>query len=197
VRGKVRPGATGFPVPGYDCRIVDEGGQELPRGTPGLLAIKGPTGCKYWGRPEQQAQYVRFGGWNVPGDIFVRDDEGYFTYQCRTDDMILCSGYKIPGPEVENVLNEHPAVAESAVVAAPDETRGAVPKAFVVLAPGFPPSEALIQELQGHVKAELAPYKYPRRIEFVAELPRTVTGKLRRATLREREAAPNATPSHD
>ncbi len=193
VRGKVRPGATGFAIPGYDCRVVDEAGQGLPRGKPGLLAIKGPTGCKYWRRPERQAEYVRFGGWNVPGDIFVQDQDGYFTYQCRTDDMILCSGYKIPGPEVEHVLNEHPAVAESAVVAAPDETRGAIPKAFIVLAPGIQPSAALVKELQEHVKAELAPYKYPRQVEFVAELPRTVTGKLRRASLREHEAARRAT----
>ena len=139
---------------------------------------------------------MRFGGWNVPGDIFVHDDTGYFTYQCRTDDMILCAGYKIPGPEVEHVLNEHPAVADSAVVATPDDTRGAVPKAFIVLAPGYAGSEALIRQLQEHVKAELAPYKYPRRIEFVPELPRTVTGKLRRATLRDREAGSRKTTSN-
>jgi 2-aminobenzoate-CoA ligase len=189
VSGRVRPGATGFAVPGYDCRIVNERGQEVSRGTPGLLAIKGPTGCKYWSQPNRQAQYVRFGGWNVPGDLFVQDDEGYFIYQCRTDDMILCGGYKIPGPEVEHVLNEHGAVAESAVVSTPDEARGSVPKAFVVLAPGFQPSAALVKELQDYVKAELAPYKYPRQVEFVSELPRTVTGKLRRATLRDRESA--------
>ena len=129
----MRPGATGVPVPGYDCRVVDEEGREVPRGTPGLIAIKGPTGCKYWRKPERQAEYVRFGGWNVTGDVYVHDDDGYFTYQCRSDDMIVTGGYKIPGPEVEHVLDEHPAVAESAVVATPDATRGFVPKAFVVL----------------------------------------------------------------
>ena len=136
VPGRVRPGATGVPVPGYDCRVVDDAGGELPRGTPGLIAIKGPTGCKYWRKPDRQAEYVRFGGWNVTGDVFVQDDDGYFSYQCRSDDMIVTGGYKIPGPEVEHVLDEHPAVAESAVVAVPDETRGQVPKAFVVLKPG-------------------------------------------------------------
>jgi 2-aminobenzoate-CoA ligase len=186
--GKVRPGATGVPVPGYDCRVVDEEGNEVPRGTPGLIAIKGPTGCKYWRKPERQAEYVRFGGWNVTGDVYVHDDDGYFTYQCRSDDMIVTAGYKIPGPEVEHVLDEHPAVAESAVVAAPDETRGYVVKAFVVLKPGREPSEALARELQDHVKRELAPYKYPRHVEFVTQLPRTETGKIRRVELRQREA---------
>lgn len=189
VPGRVRPGATGVPVPGYDCRVVDEAGRELERGTPGLIAVKGPTGCTYWRRPERQAEYVRFGGWNVTGDVYVHDDDGYFTYQCRSDDMIVTGGYKIPGPEVEHVLDEHPAVAEAAVVAAPDETRGFVPKAFVVLAPGVTPSAALARELQEHVKRELAPYKYPRSIEFVAALPRTETGKIRRVALRERAAA--------
>lgn len=188
-KGRVKAGATGIPVPGYDCRVVDETGREVPRGTPGLVAIKGPTGCKYWRKPDRQAEYVRFGGWNVTGDVYVQDDEGYFTYQCRSDDMIVSAGYKIPGPELEHVLDEHPAVAESAVVAAPDETRGYVPKAFVVLKPGVQPSEALAKELQEHVKKELAPYKYPRQVEFVAQLPRTETGKIRRVELRQQEAA--------
>ena len=187
--GKVRPGSTGFAVPGYESRVVDDEGNEVPRGTPGLIAIRGPTGCKYWRRPEQQARYVRFGGWNVTGDVFVQDADGYFVYQSRSDDMIVCGAYKIPGPEVERVLDEHPAVAESAVVAAPDAMRGAVPKAFVVLKPTISPSEALARELQQHVKGELAPYKYPRQVEFVPELPRTLTGKIRRAELRQREAA--------
>jgi 2-aminobenzoate-CoA ligase len=186
--GRVRPGATGVPVPGYDCRVVDEEGKELPRGTPGLIAIKGPTGCKYWRKPERQAEYVRFGGWNVTGDVYVHDDDGYFTYQCRSDDMIVTGGYKIPGPEVEHVLDEHPAVAESAVVATPDETRGFVPKAFVVLRHGFAGSDALVKELQDHVKKELAPYKYPRQVAFVQALPRTETGKIRRVELRQQEA---------
>ena len=141
--GRVRPGATGVPVPGYDCRVVDEEGREVPRGTPGLIAIKGPTGCKYWRKADRQAEYVRFGGWNVTGDVYVHDDDGYFTYQCRSDDMIVTGGYKIPGPEVEHVLDEHPAVAESAVVAAPDAVRGFVPKAFVVLRPGFTATDEL------------------------------------------------------
>jgi 2-aminobenzoate-CoA ligase len=183
--GRVKPGATGLPVPGYDCRVLDESGEEVPRGTAGLIAIKGPTGCKYWRKPDRQAEYVRFGGWNVTGDVYVQDEDGYFTYQCRSDDMIVTGGYKIPGPEVEHVLDEHPAVAESAVVAVPDELRGFVPKAFVVLKPGVQGSEALAAELREHVKTELAPYKYPRAIEFVADLPRTETGKLRRVDLRE------------
>jgi 2-aminobenzoate-CoA ligase len=187
--GRVKPGATGVAVPGYDCRVVDEQGHEVPRGTAGLVAIKGPTGCKYWRKPDRQAEYVRFGGWNVTGDVYVRDDAGYFTYQCRSDDMIVSGGHKIPGPEVEHVLDEHPAVAETAVVAAPDATRGFVAKAFVVLKPGVVPSEALARELQEHVKQELAPYKYPRQVEFVAELPRTETGKIRRVALRQQEAA--------
>ena len=186
--GKVRPGATGVPVPGYDCRVVDEAGREVPTGTAGLVAIKGPTGCRYWRKPERQAEYVRFGGWNITGDVYIKDPDGYFTYQCRSDDMIVSGGYKIPGPEVERVLDEHPAVAESAVVASPDETRGYVVKAYVVLKPGRAASEALAAELQGHVKRELAPYKYPRRIEFVERLPRTETGKIRRVDLRRQEA---------
>ncbi|MBI3455274.1 MAG: benzoate-CoA ligase family protein [Candidatus Rokubacteria bacterium] len=188
-KGHVRPGATGIAVPGYDCRVVDEEGHEVPRGAAGLIAIKGPTGCKYWRKPDRQAEYVRFGGWNVTGDVYVQDEDGYFTYQCRSDDMIVSAGYKIPGPELEHVLDEHPAVAESAVVATPDETRGFVPKAFIVLKPGFQPSDALAKEIQAHVKRELAPYKYPRRVEFVTELPRTETGKIRRVELRRQEAA--------
>ena len=186
-RGKVRPGATGVPVPGYHCRVMDEAGTELPPGQPGLIAIKGPTGCKYWRKPERQAEYVRFGGWNITGDLYVKDADGYFWYQCRSDDMIVSAGYKIPGPEVEHVLDEHPAVAESAVVAAPDPTRGFITKAFIVLKPGRGPSEELRLELQEHVKKELAPYKYPRQIEFVEKLPRTETGKIRRVELRQRE----------
>jgi 2-aminobenzoate-CoA ligase len=183
--GRVKPGATGVPVPGYDCRVVDEAGAEVPRGTAGLIAIKGPTGCKYWRKPDRQAEYVRFGGWNVTGDVYVQDEDGYFTYQCRSDDMIVTGGYKIPGPEVEHVLDEHPAVAESAVVAVPDEVRGFVPKAFIVLKPGVQGSDTLAAELREYVKTELAPYKYPRAIEFVTDLPRTETGKIRRVELRE------------
>ena len=184
VPGRVRPGATGLAVTGYDCRVVDESGCEVPRGQAGLIAIKGPTGCKYWRQPERQADYVRFNGWNVTGDIFVQDADGYFTYQCRSDDMIVSGGYKIPGPEVEHVLDEHPAVAESAVVGASDPTRGFIVKAFVVLKPERAPSPELAGELQEHVKRELAPYKYPRAVEFVERLPRTETGKIQRYVLR-------------
>jgi 2-aminobenzoate-CoA ligase len=192
--GRVRAGATGVPVPGYDCRVVDEDGREVPRATPGLIAIKGPTGCRYWRKPERQAEYVRFGGWNVTGDVYVHDDDGYLTYQCRSDDMIVTGGYKIPGPEVEHGLDEHPAVAESAVVAAPDPTRGFVPKAFVVLRSGWTATDALVRELQDHVKNELAPYKYPRQVAFVPALPRTETGKIRRVELRQQEAGHAGSP---
>ena len=190
MRGRVRPGSTGVPVPGYDCRVVDEAGHELPPGQPGLVAIKGPTGCKYWRKPDRQAEYVRFGGWNVTGDVYLMDADGYFHYQCRSDDMIVSGGYKIPGPEVEHVLDEHPAVAESAVVAAPDKTRGFVVKAFVVLRAGHTASQALVDELQDHVKRELAPYKYPRAVEFVERLPRTETGKIQRYILRQADVLP-------
>jgi 2-aminobenzoate-CoA ligase len=192
VQGRVRPGATGLPVPGYDCRIVDSAGAELPPGTPGLLAVKGPTGCKYWRKPDRQADYVRFGGWNVTGDLMTRDDEGFFRFQCRSDDMIVSAGYKIAPPEVERVLDAHEAVAESAVVASPDELRGAVVKAYVVLKPDCRPSDELVESLQEHVKRELAPHKYPRRIEFVDALPRTATGKLRRVALRAPAPEPRA-----
>ncbi|HET7876225.1 MAG TPA: benzoate-CoA ligase family protein [Methylomirabilota bacterium] len=185
-RSQVHPGATGQPVPGYECRVVDETGRDVPPGAEGLIAVKGPTGCKYWRKPDRQAEYVRWGGWNVTGDVYVRDADGYFTYQCRSDDMIVSGGYKIPGPEVEHVLDEHEAVAESAVVAASDETRGHIVKAYVVLKPGREPSERLVAELQEHCKRELAPYKYPRAVEFVDRLPRTETGKIRRFELRAR-----------
>jgi 2-aminobenzoate-CoA ligase len=190
VPGRVKPGATGLPVPGYDCRVVDEQGRDVDTGEPGLIAIKGPTGCKYWRQPDRQAEYVRFGGWNVTGDVYVQDAEGYFTYQCRSDDMIVSAGYKIPGPEVEQVLDQHPAVAESAVVAAPDRTRGFVAKAFVVLRGPHRASAELAGELQEHVKRELAPYKYPRAVEFVERLPRTETGKIQRYILRKADVVP-------
>jgi 2-aminobenzoate-CoA ligase len=196
VRGRVRPGATGVPVTGYDCRVVDESGRELPPGQEGLVAIKGPTGCKYWRKPDRQAEYVRFGGWNVTGDVYVKDADGYFTYQCRSDDMIVSGGYKIPGPEVEHVLDEHPAVVESAVVAAPDRTRGFIVKAFVVLKAGQVPSQELVGELQEHVKRELAPYKYPRAVEFVEKLPRTETGKIQRYVLRQADVLPYDPQKH-
>jgi 2-aminobenzoate-CoA ligase len=190
VRGRVKPGATGLPVTGYDCRVVDDEGRELPPGQEGLIAVKGPTGCKYWRKPDRQADYVRFGGWNVTGDVYVMDADGYFTYQCRSDDMIVSGGYKIPGPEIEHVLDEHPAVAESAVVAAADTTRGFIVKAYVVLKAPALPSPDLVAGLQDYVKRELAPYKYPRAIEFVERLPRTETGKIQRYRLRLSDVLP-------
>jgi 2-aminobenzoate-CoA ligase len=184
--GAVRPGATGLPVPGYEARVVDDHLKDVPRGTPGLIAVKGPTGCRYWRKPDRQRDYVR-AGWNVTGDVYVQDQDGYFWYQCRNDDLIICGGYNIAGPEVENVLLEHPAVLEAAVIASPDTLRGFTPKAVVVLKNDVEPTEALVTELQEHVKRELAPYKYPREVEFVESLPRTETGKIRRVELRERE----------
>ncbi|MDQ3605026.1 MAG: AMP-binding protein, partial [Gemmatimonadota bacterium] len=162
----------------------DMQGDELPPGTVGRLAVKGPTGCRYLDDPERQEGYVQ-NGWNLTGDAYVRDEEGYFWYQARTDDMIVSAGYNISGPEVENVLLDHPSVAECGVVGVPDEERGQVVKAFVVLREGYPPGEAMVKELQEFVKSEIAPYKYPRRIEFLESLPRTQTGKLQRFRLRE------------
>lgn len=184
--GRVRPGATGEAVPGYEVKILDEALNEVPRGTPGLLAVRGPTGCRYWRKPERQREYVR-GGWNIPNDICVQDEDGNIWYRCRNDDLIICAGYNIAGPEVEGVLLEHPAVLEAAVVASRDELKGYVPKAFVVLKPGVEASDALAAELQEHVKRHLAPYKYPRKVAFVDALPKTETGKIRRVELRQQE----------
>jgi 2-aminobenzoate-CoA ligase len=185
--GDRRSGSTGRAVPGYDVRIVDEQLREVPRGTPGLLAVKGPTGCRYWRKPEHQRDYVR-DGWNIPNDICLQDEDGFIWYQCRNDDLIISAGYNIAGPEVEAVLIEHPAVLEAAVVAAPDAVKGHVPKAFVVVKPSATPGPDLAHNLQEHAKRELAPYKYPRKVEFVDALPKTETGKIRRVELRKREA---------
>ncbi len=187
--GDGHAGSIGRAVPGYEVRVVDEALQEVPRGTPGLLAVKGPTGCRYWRKPERQREYVR-GGWNVPNDICIQADDGFIWYQCRNDDLIISAGYNIAGPEVEAVLLEHPTVLEAAVVASPDPVKGHLPKAFVVLKPDVTPGPALVVELQEHAKRELAPYKYPRKIEFVDALPKTETGKIRRVDLRRRELAP-------
>ena len=179
----IRPGSTGRALPGYEARVVDREGREVPRGTVGLLAVRGPTGCRYLDDLERQQEYVR-DGWNYTGDAYVQDTEGYFWYQARADDMIISSGYNIAGPEVENALLLHAGVRECGVVGIPDEERGQIVKAFVVLRDPALASPELIKELQDHVKREIAPYKYPRAIEFVAVLPRTETGKLQRFRLR-------------
>jgi 2-aminobenzoate-CoA ligase len=178
----VRPGATGKAVPGYRACVVDDGGRPLPPGQVGRLAVKGPTGCKYLDDP-RQANYVQ-GGWNLTGDAYLVDDDGWFVYQARTDDMIVSAGYNIAGPEVESALMLHPAVADCGVVGAPDEERGMVVHAFVVLKPGFAADAGTTRVLQDHVKATIAPYKYPRAITYVDTLPRTETGKLQRFKLR-------------
>ena len=182
----VRPGATGRPVPGYEAKIIDEMGRELPDGTIGRLAVRGPTGCRYLA-DKRQTKYVE-DGWNITGDTYIKDADGYFWYQARSDDMIISAGYNIAGPEVESVLLAHPAVSECGVVGAPDADRGQLVKAYVILRPGFVGDAALTKSLQDHVKAEIAPYKYPRAIEYVTSLPRTDTGKLQRFRLRETAA---------
>ncbi|HEY5711585.1 MAG TPA: AMP-binding protein [Allosphingosinicella sp.] len=178
----IRPGATGKAVPGYVATLLDEGGQAMGAGT-GRLAVKGPTGCRYFD-DARQADYVQ-NGWNVTGDTYRADEEGYFWYVARSDDMIISSGYNIAAPEVENALYAHEAVQECAVVGAPCAERGQKVKAFVVLAPGFAPDAGTAALLQDHVKAAIAPYKYPREVEFVAALPKTATGKLQRFALRD------------
>ena len=181
---EMRPGATGKPVPGYEAKVVDDDGNDVPQGTIGRLAVRGPTGCRYLDDTERQRAYVQ-NGWNLTGDSYLIDADGYFHYQARTDDMIISAGHNIAGPEVESVLLEHPAVQECGVVGVPDEERGQVVKAFVVLREGHEPGPALVKQLQDHVKREIAPHKYPRQIEFVGALPRTATGKLQRFRLRE------------
>jgi 2-aminobenzoate-CoA ligase len=178
---ETRPGSCGRPVPGYEARIVDDDLNPLPAGRVGRLAVRGPIGCRYLDDP-RQADYVR-AGWNLTGDAFRSDEDGYFWFQARTDDMIVSAGYNISGFEVEAALLEHPLVAECAVVAAPDATRGHIVKAYVVAS-----EPVTARALQDHVKAQIAPYKYPRSIEFVAALPRTPTGKIRRGELRRRAA---------
>ena len=178
----VRRGAIGKVVPGYVARVVDDSGAEVARGTVGKLAVIGPTGCKYMDDP-RQAAYVR-DGWNHPGDAFLQDADGYFFYQARTDDMIITAGYNVGAPEVEDALLKHPAVAECGVIGKPDAQRGMVVKAFCVLRPGFASDPAMARTLQDFVKASIAPYKYPREIEFLDSLPRTETGKLQRFKLK-------------
>jgi 2-aminobenzoate-CoA ligase len=178
-----RRGATGYAVPGYQATVLDDEGKACPSGTVGRLAVKGPTGCRYLA-DERQQNYVH-NGWNVTGDAYLMDEQGYFFYQARTDDMIISAGYNIAGPEVEGVLLAHPAVAECGVVGSPDAERGTVVKAFVVLKPGHPRGADIARQLQDYVKNSIAPYKYPRVVEFVDALPRTETGKLQRFKLRQ------------
>jgi 2-aminobenzoate-CoA ligase len=181
---EVRPGSTGRAVPGYVAEVQDPDGRPVPDGELGRLAVKGPTGCRYL-RGDRQETYVQ-DGWNVTGDVYARDGDGYFRYQARADDMIISSGYNIAGPEVEEALLRHPAVAEAAVIGAPDEERGMVVKAVVVLHPGAELGPEPAKTLQDFVKSQIAPYKYPRAIEFADALPRTATGKLQRFRLREK-----------
>jgi 2-aminobenzoate-CoA ligase len=183
---EIRPGSTGRPVPGYQAIVVDDAIRPLPPGEVGRLAVRGPTGCRYLA-DERQKEYVR-DGWNLTGDAYMVDQDGYFWFQARTDDMIISAGYNIAGPEVEDALLEHDAVAECAVVGAPDPVRGQIVKAFVVPRGGVEGSEALQKELQAFVKQRIAAYKYPRAIEFLDALPRTETGKVQRFRLRQIEA---------
>jgi 2-aminobenzoate-CoA ligase len=179
---QIRPHAIGRAIPGYVVQAVDEDMQPVPPGVVGKLAVRGPTGCRYLA-DERQTKFVR-NGWNLPGDSVYLDDEGYVFYQARADDMIVSAGYNISGPEVESVLLQHEAVAECGVIGVPDDTRGQVVKAFVVLNPGFTPGDKLVAQLQDFVKNSVAPYKYPRLIAFIDALPRTETGKLKRFALR-------------
>jgi len=175
------PGATGIAVPGYVAQVVDEAGRLVPPGTVGELRVKGPTGCRYLA-DDRQRKYVH-DGWNYTGDAYWQDEDGYFHYHSRIDDMIISAGYNIAAPEVEDALLLHPAVAECAVIGVADEERGQIVKAFVVLAAGH--EGDLTQELQAFVKETIAPYKYPRAIAFLKSLPRTATGKLQRHKLIE------------
>ncbi len=183
----IRPGATGKPVPGYAACVLDDDGKPVRANVVGRLAVKGPTGCRYLD-DSRQTEYVQ-DGWNLTGDAYLVDDEGYFWYQARTDDMIISSGYNIAGPEVEFALLGHDAVLECAVVGIPDPERSQIVKAFVVVREGHTCDDRLVRELQDFVKATIAPYKYPRAIEFVAALPRTETGKLQRFRLRQPASA--------
>jgi 2-aminobenzoate-CoA ligase len=182
-----RPGATGMPVPGYRACVMDSEGHPLPRGNVGDLAVQGPTGCRYLADP-RQSSYVR-NGWNYTGDSYLVDDDGYFVYQARTDDMIVSAGYNIAGPEVESALLLHPAVSECGVVGVADPERGQIVKAFVVLKEGHAPDAAMTAALQEFVKQTIAPYKYPRAIEYLPALPRSEVGKLQRFRLRTLAAA--------
>jgi 2-aminobenzoate-CoA ligase len=180
---QVRAGSIGQVVPGYTACIVDDAMQPVPTGTPGRLAVRGPTGCRYLD-DARQSNYVR-DGWNLPGDTFSMDEDGYFYYVARNDDMIISAGYNIAGPEVESALLQHPAVAECGVIGIPDAERGQIVMAYVSLKPEFRADNDMVETLQNFVKQNIAPFKYPRRIEFIPALPRTETGKLQRFRLRQ------------
>jgi 2-aminobenzoate-CoA ligase len=184
----IRPGATGLAVPGYEAAVLGEDLAPVPDGAPGRLAVRGPTGCRYLA-DERQRSYVA-GGWNLTGDTYVRDGDGYYWYQARTDDMIISAGYNVAGPEVEQALLTHPDVLEAGVVGAPDPERGTIIKAYVVLRENVAASPAKAAELQAFTKQVIAPYKYPRAVEFIGALPRTETGKIQRYRLRQLAAAP-------
>ncbi len=178
----IRPGSTGKPLPGYEAVVLDDQGRPMTHGS-GRLAVRGPTGCRYLD-DERQRDYVQH-GWNITGDRYRIDEEGYFWFETRDDDMIVSGGYNIAAPEIEDSLLTHPAVQECAVVGAPDPERGQIAKAYIVLSAGYSPGDELVQELQKAVKQRIAPYKYPRAIEFIAALPKTPTGKIQRHLLRK------------
>ena len=181
--GDSAPGQTGKPVTGYEAKIVDEAMQEVPRGQIGRLAVRGPTGCRYMA-DERQKVYVR-DGWNLTGDSFIQDEDGYFHFAARADDMIISSGYNIAGPEVEAALLVHPDVRECAVIGVADAERGQIVEAHIILRDGVEPSAEMAKALQEHVKSIIAPYKYPRSVRFIQDLPKTVTGKIQRFMLRQ------------
>ena len=185
--GDSHPACTGRPVKGYEAKIVDNDMNEVPVGTVGRLAVRGPTGCRYLG-DVRQSVYVR-DGWNLTGDAFFVDEDGYYHFAARNDDMIVSSGYNIAGPEVEAALLAHASVAECAVVGAPDEERGTIVQAHIVLADGFHPTPEMAKALQDHVKATIAPFKYPRSVVFIEALPKTATGKIQRFRLKQEPSA--------
>jgi len=181
--GDAAPGSTGKPVGGYEAKVVGDDFKEKPRGEVGKLVVRGPTGCRYLA-DNRQDSYVR-NGWNITGDAFSQDNNGYFHFAARADDMIISSGYNIAGPEVEAALLSHPDVKECAVIGVPDEERGQIVQAHVVLKDGVAPSADCAKRLQDHVKATIAPFKYPRSVTFIQALPKTQTGKIQRFRLRQ------------
>jgi 2-aminobenzoate-CoA ligase len=186
--GDIRPGAIGRALPGYEAAVFDEAMNRLPAGEIGRLGVRGPTGCRYLDDP-RQATYVKQ-GWNLTGDSCFEDAQGYFWFQSRSDDMIVSSGYNISGREVEEAILLHPSVLECAVIGAPDEDRGVIVKAFIVVRPDCEGAAALAGDIQNFVKATIAPYKYPRAIEFVPTLPRSEAGKVQRYVLRNNAQNP-------